>query len=915
MRPFASPALLTLALLMSPHPGFAADTVDLVFEPPQVDASDICKSRVPDDQLAAMWEQWDGTALPDRDPDILQRELKRLLETDPMRWAKTLERAFELMPAADPGYGADKALLDRIALLLATGRANEVANLRLIDKLRQSDLGSSPRMQSAAAQYLLDGIGTEQDREAGLDLLVKAAYGGNADALLDLTAMVMEGQTIPGWDVPPDLAVTMAFGALVGQLDPVICDRAGRIAREYMNGTIVTRDVDLAERWYRFAADLGDAGAAWKVAELHLRSEDVVKDNAVLVTYLQKAADGGLPYAQTTLGRAYELGTLVPRDMERALALHTTAASTGDRGGLVRQTLFLFNLAQKDDSAQPAYRAALERLAGRKDAPSWALVSLADEMLRDQGRWAGEQAAVVLLERAKEMGDSDALERLNAIRFRHVTTEAEFYATVDDVIATIHNTGAIDPMADLQNAFLCRSPSAPHRDEAAYWRGVEEATGSRTVEFDTDELNDLALDPDPLMLAKLQSQALYGRPTAMAQYLAVLDRADAPKAERAFWADYATRFDKVQLSAARLEQEFAQDADERKVDIAPYRAAVAAGDTGAGTELAMHLLDVAKPTAEARVEALMALLPLAQNGNGEAMILLAKADPNRWPNSAAVYRDFAPVIDARGDFFALMLALPHLKDAAQQADYQRRAVAATDCSFDQAITFVDALGAIKDDDAFRRWIEIAEYLGEGDGWRLTRLGDSLIRYGSASDAERAVGYFEVSMNAGSNTAIHRLLRYFARSELPSYDPERSTALYVELIKRSRPVELPRTLARLANEEDEIREATMRAIDVGALYRAAAEAGSPVGMREYAHILQAAATRPEDVAQATDWLRQAAEGGDVEGMVQYAQALSLGIGTEPSREMAIEWLSRAAAKGSEEAEETMKNLNMSSGLSQ
>ena len=48
----------------------------------------------------------------------------------------------------------------------------------------------------------------------------------------------------------------------------------------------------------RFAADLGDPVAAWNVVLYQLRSEQVVKDNAVLMTYLEKAAAGGLPYAR-----------------------------------------------------------------------------------------------------------------------------------------------------------------------------------------------------------------------------------------------------------------------------------------------------------------------------------------------------------------------------------------------------------------------------------------------------------------------------------------------------------------------------------------------------------------------------------------------------------------------------------------
>lgn len=912
-------ALLLAPFLLVALPAHAAQTVDLTFEPPQVEGTDICRARVPDERLFNEWGEWDGKALPDRDPEILQRELARLLSMDPARWAGTVERAQALMPTVDPRYSAEKATLDRIQLYIATGRTEELTKLRLVEELRRADLAASPRMQAALAGYLMEGIGIAPDRDAALGLMVQAAYGGNADALLKLTEMELNGQKIPGWDVEPELAITMAFGALVGQLDPVICDRAGRIAREYLSGTIVTRNVPIAERWYRFAADLGDASAAWKVAEMHLRSEDLTKDNDTLVTYLTKAADGGLPHAQAALGRAYELGTLVPQDLDRARRLHEAAAADGDRGGLIRLTLFLLQQQQTDPALRPDYLATLERLAARTDAPSWALASLADAILHDQGRWAGEKAATALLQRAADMGDTSAAQRLAALRFRHVSEPGEFYAVVDDLIASVQMQGNIDPMAELQNAFTCRAPDAPHKDEAQYWRTVEDAAASRSLELGPSDIRALAENPDPLTLATLQSQALYGRPTAIANYLAFLHRTDAPEATIAFWTEHARRSDKAILSAARLSvtesEAVAAQTGQRSIDIDLFRRAVEAGETAAGVDLAAQLLAPANPTAEARVEALQNLLPLAQSGNGGAMQLLPKADPNRWPNLDAVWRDFASVIDARGDFDAMLIALPRAGNEQAQADYLHRATASTACTFDQTILLTEVLGQMKAARAFRQWIDITEYLAEGDGWRLTRLGDVLIRYGTPADADRAVGYFETAMADGSNTAIHRLLRQVSRSELPGYDPARATELYIELVKRSDPVELPRTLARLAGEEEEIRTATEAAIDIPALYRTAAEAGSPIGMREYALLLQSRADSPQELTEATDWMQRAAEAGDMDAMVAFAEALALGIGTPPSREDAVLWLSRAAELGSEQAAATMRNLRMSQGLSQ
>ncbi len=69
----------------------------------------------------------------------------------------------------------------------------------------------------------------------------------------------------------------MAFGTLVGVLEKASANRVGRVAREYDGGEIVVQDPNLSLAWYRFAADLGDTTAAWKVAEYNLLSEKVKK--------------------------------------------------------------------------------------------------------------------------------------------------------------------------------------------------------------------------------------------------------------------------------------------------------------------------------------------------------------------------------------------------------------------------------------------------------------------------------------------------------------------------------------------------------------------------------------------------------------------------------------------------------------
>ena len=891
----------------------AVATVAVRFEPPQIELAKICDPATPDDQLLAEWGGWDGTALADLSPTRIRSDLRRLMELDAIRWFDTLIKAYALLPTVDDSFDANDALLARVNLLIAAGRLKELTDQRLVDQLMLTDIGASPRLQNILADFLMQGTGITADPARGMALLVAAGYGGNADALLKIVALQENGTPVPGWDVPQDLAVTMAFGALVGKLDPTICERVARIAREYTNGTIVTRDIGLAEKWYRFAADLGDGASAWKVAEMHLWSEDLVKSNDVLVDYLTKAAEAELPYAQVALGRLYEQGALVPKDLVRAEQLFARAAAFGDRAGMLRYALFLQVRAKSDPAYKAPYREVLAEFAKGEQAPGWVYIALGDDALADQGRWAGEADAVAFYTRAEQTGAVDASKRLTPIRFRTATTPEGFYAVVDDVINSVHNGGEIDPMNGLRNAFACRAPAAPQREEADYWDAVSAATGTRTANFSVSELLDLVINPDPETIATLQSQAMYGRPVALAQYLALLQRSDAPASETAFWQDYAARFQRVNTSRGLLELKFAEIGRNLSDPAVFLRSAVAEGDPEAGIDLADLL--TAQDAAANRAEALTAVEPAASLAIGRALRMLPALDPDRYPDLASVVTAYADQIDARGDCDALVLALPVLTDPSRRADYLRRAETVTDCSFNEVIELADALGRVGDAAAFDKWMAIADYTSESDGWRLVQMGDLLRRYRGDAMLTAQLDLYERGHQAGNVTAIHRLLDVVARTGASEYDPSRAADLFVALVEHSAPDDIPRALSRLSQAEPQIQTAAYGRLDVPGLYRVAAQSGNPAGMREYGKLLMDSATSAADLASGTDWVAQAAEKGDVPAMLTYADALAFGLGVAPSRPDALNWLQKAADLGNADAISKLRTMALTDEVTQ
>ncbi len=887
-----------------------AAPVALVFEPPQIDAQPICMPRDPDEKLIARWSDWDGVSVEGWQTSNVERDLRRLMEIDPAEWSATALAAIDLLPSIDPGYDDTKKLLSRINLLVSAGRLDDLRDLRLVPTLMDSNAEQSPRLQKALSDFLRFGIGVEADPERGLQLLVAAGYGGNADALLELVSLQLAGKKVEGWDIAPDMAVTMAFGALVGQLDPQICDRVTRIAREYKNGDIVAADMGLSERWYRFAADLGDTNAAWKVAEFHLRSEAVVKDNAVLLKYLTMAADGGSDFAKVSLGRIYEIGALVPQDLERAAALYSEAAASGDRGALIRNALFLQSRAKKDPAVRPAYLAALDALVAVDRAPGWAYIAAADEAMRAKGRWAGEADAIALLEQAAAQNDGIAIQRLVELKMRYATTPETFYPVVDELIRVVQTQGKIAPMADLQTAFTCRAPNAPQIEEATYWRDVEKATGTDTVDFGPEDLLDLARAHDPLKLARLQSQALSGRSTALAQYITLIEEGDFSVVQQDFWDDYATRFPNALQARGRLALKLAKTDDERAEAISLFREAIASGDAVAGLYLAEALLDDGEITAEDRKESTAALLPLANAGRGAAMSLLPLAAPDVYPDLDAVFAAFEDAIEQGGDFDALLIALERMDDPAKKADYLQRAITATACTFEDTIRFANFFGKQADAANFAKWLSISETLAEQDGWRLTQMADALQNFGTPADDARAEAFLRTAAAAGNQTAMQRLLTRHAKSGTPNYNPAYAADLYVSLIEQTAAGNLRGMLTRLDAEEPEIKAAVYARVDTESLYKAAAVAGDPQAMREYALILRDDAATPAEVAESTKLLAQASELGDVEAMVEYAISLTFGVGIKASQTEALVWLQRAAERGNERAVTLVTTLNLS-----
>ena len=104
------------------------------------------------------------------------------------------------------------------------------------------------------------------------------------------------------------------------------------MGNKYRDGNHVERNYQEAARWYRAAAEQGDAVGQNHLGDLYREGKGVPQDAMEAVKWYQMAAVGGSVPAQTSLGDMYRDGRGVPRDNAAAMKFYRMAANHGNAG-------------------------------------------------------------------------------------------------------------------------------------------------------------------------------------------------------------------------------------------------------------------------------------------------------------------------------------------------------------------------------------------------------------------------------------------------------------------------------------------------------------------------------------------------------------------------------------------------------
>jgi TPR repeat protein len=102
----------------------------------------------------------------------------------------------------------------------------------------------------------------------------------------------------------------------------------------YLKGHGVSQDYREAERWFRLAADQGNATAQLNLGLLYAKGRGVSQDYREAENWFRLAADQGDATAQANLGLLYANGYGLPQDYVQAYFWFSRAAAQGLKDAL-----------------------------------------------------------------------------------------------------------------------------------------------------------------------------------------------------------------------------------------------------------------------------------------------------------------------------------------------------------------------------------------------------------------------------------------------------------------------------------------------------------------------------------------------------------------------------------------------------
>ncbi len=908
---------LTLAATMAlPQLGQAqqARTLELSFTPPLMEPQDICspyaRARNRDDLSFGNGDDRLSDNLRRR---YLTRDIQRYQARDPELFFDFIDELITRLASLDDEFAGNEELLARINLFIDAGRFDELRAVGLIEQLRGRQEQLTNNQLLVLAQFYMNGIGVSPDEAYARELIRDAAFGGNANALLSLARMELEGNAIEGWDAPLDLTVTMAFGGLLGQLNAGVCRRAERIAREYLNGDIVSPNPQLAYAWYKFAADMGGAEGAWRIVEFHLDADAIEKDQDVMMHYLRLAVERGISLDDAEVEALKTAGDVEEAELLKILGYNYSADTGRNRPSVSPYFQLAVNLDGMEADEESLYLEYLYELTQLQNAPGFIYTTLGKEVLVRRGRWKGEAEALEHFETAYAKGDPEGTQTLALMLMRYRDDATQVNRSVNLLMETVDRWGMESSLNELDSIYRCKVNDAPRLREADAWAQMYRATQYDTVKVSATDL--LALDPfkEPEVLAQIQAQALAGRTTSLAHWVERIQVDPwATDSMHRLWAARLDRSDQGLESFAELEFELATNPAERTLAVELFRRVYLNNGVTTALDLAIALTEDNARDPQIAEEILDLLTRAGNRGEGAAMRLKARllALGENPVDPVETFREFEEEIENRGDFLALMFAMPYIARE-KVDDYVDRAVSLMNCGTKDADELGDIYAMWRDSEMSFHWRTVGLHFEGGHTLSKLRLSNAQMDAFEEGAAPTELDVYQRALAEGDRSAHRRLFQLTADPDLRTYDPAAAADHMLAVVTNPGPGDEAWALATFRKVDDDVQALINGRYDISQLYISAAQRGDVAAKLEFGLLLRETAKTQRDLINSARWLKEAAENGDTEAMTELGYAQAYGIGVSRNVTEALGWLDKAAALGNNRAQDMASILRLGS----
>jgi TPR repeat protein len=253
------------------------------------------------------------------------------------------------------------------ALLLsgvpATAQDAPTEDANRVERVRAAIALNDEAKAVAPALNLLPSKASSGDINRSLKMLRKLSDDGNMLATVLLASILGDGWV----GVPPDLVesnrLLLRVASATGDHAALRPLAAGFLGLDYKFGLGVTKDREVAIKWFRIAAEGGDPTGMANLGLAYVNGDHVPMDMAQAVRWLKPAADKGERSAMAMMAALYEKGEGVAKDPARALELFQAAGEKGSVFAASEAAQILL----RGDSASQAKGLHFARIAAEKN--------------------------------------------------------------------------------------------------------------------------------------------------------------------------------------------------------------------------------------------------------------------------------------------------------------------------------------------------------------------------------------------------------------------------------------------------------------------------------------------------------------------------------------------------------------------